>query len=123
LPYKWAIGQGKSEFRNNGMKFYNPIYFGDTVKKPDKIRRRLQHGKCTFGIYLLLWDEESARLELYNSAVLLQPFFQKKELFVIGIANGEEEGISLIQRIVDKSVKQLGCVDLATVLFGEEVRE
>lgn len=107
-----------SALRKEGtVKFYKPLYIGDAVRKPDRIKRKLRRGKLTPGIYVLLWDGENSRLEMYNSLMLQQPYYKDQELYVIGIASGEDEGLQLIARMAEESWKKTGKVDFAASLF------
>lgn len=102
----------------NGMDFYKNLYMDETLKNPNKIKRKLAYGKFMPGIYVLAWSSGLNRLELYTSAMLLQWYYKENPPCIVGIASGQETGISMIQQIAEESLDTLGRVDFAAYLFG-----
>ena len=103
------------------MKFYKNLYIGDTIKKPNKVKRKIRHHAKQLKVYVILLASGSNQLEICHSIVLEQPYYRNKENapYVIGIAGNYEEAVTLVCRIVEEAVAQNGNADLKGYLFPE----
>lgn len=104
------------------MKFYKNLYIGDTIKKPNQIKRRMKYHAKQLKIYVIILCSGNDQLEICHSMLLRQPFYKKKENepFVIGIAGNYEEAVELVCRITEEAVVQNGNADLKRYLFPED---
>lgn len=86
------------------MRWYENLYFGEGAKKDGvRIVKRLQAGKLQPDVYVItLAANEQNLLDIYPSYVLLQPYYQKQDLLVIGLAAGRKEAQELVAKIVDE---------------------
>lgn len=84
------------------MKWYQQLYVGDNAKrKKDKIIEKIKKNKWQRDIYVIaLSSNPENLLDIYPAKVLLQPYFQKQDIWILGIAKGYEEGIEGAGRIV-----------------------
>ena len=101
------------------MKFYKKLYIGDTIKNPDKIKRKLKKYAKLTNIYVIAYMEKDRRIEIFHSIMLQQPYYKDNPPYVIGIAGSKEEANNLICRITEEAVRQTETADLITYLFGE----
>lgn len=103
------------------MRFYKNLYVGDTIKKPNKIKRRLKNHAMQLKIYVIILSRGADQLEICHSILLGQPFYKKKENrpFVIGIAGDYDEAVELVCRIATEAVEKNGNADLKRYLFPE----
>lgn len=101
------------------MKFYKQLYIGDTIKDPNKIKRKLKHHAKQLKVFVILLASENEQLEICHNMLLLQPYYKKKENepYVIGIAGNYEEAVALVCQITEEAVKQNGNADLKRYLF------
>lgn len=106
----------------NTMKFYKNLYIGDTVKKPDKIIRKLKKYAKLNNIWLITYAEESKRLEIYHCLMLQQKYYKQNPPYIVGIAGSQEEANQIICRIAEESVRQTAAADLALYLFPDEAQ-
>ena len=67
-----------------------------------RICRRI--GKTQLGIYLISLSCTSDQLDIFHCALLKQKYFDKKALQVVGIAEGREEAIFLVQQMLQDTV-------------------
>lgn len=104
----------------NIMKFYKNLYVGDTVKKPDKIKRKLKKYAKLNNVYLIAYMTENRRIEIYHSLMLQQYYYKENPPYIIGIAGSREEAARIICRIAEEAVNKTGKADLAAYLFPEE---
>lgn len=103
------------------MKFYKNLYIGDTIKEPDKIKRKLRRHAKQLKIFVLLLASGDDQIEICHNTLLAQPYYKKKENepFVIGIAGSYEEAVALVCQITKEAVAQNGNADLKQYLFPE----
>ena len=92
------------------MKWYNKLYLGENaMKRKRKIINNIRFNKPQLGVYVItLPANEKNSLDIYPSNVLLQKYFRKRDLTVVGIAEGREESLMLMQRIVMDCYNQTG---------------
>lgn len=84
------------------MKWYNELYVGqNALKTKHKIIKKAIRNKPQIGVYLItLPINENNSLEIYPSYILLQKYYKKKNLFVVGISIGKEEALNLVTTII-----------------------
>lgn len=81
-------------------KFYNKLYWGNSVKKRPIVKWKLLHGSGQFGIYCITRATNGIdQLDIINSAFLKQSYFRNHPAFVYGIAGGYEEAVDIVLRI------------------------
>lgn len=102
------------------MKFYKNLYIGDTVKKPDKIIKKLKNYKKLLRIYVIVYAREKKQLEIYHSLMLQQWYYKDNPLEILGIAGSQEEAFELIRRITQESVDATGQADLTAYLAAKD---
>lgn len=103
------------------MKFYKNLYIGDTVKKPDKIIKKLKKYKKLPGIYVIVCDGEHRQIEIYHSLMLQQWYYKENPPAVLGIAGSQEEAFTLIQKITQEAMEATGQADLNTYLGVDDM--
>lgn len=103
------------------MKFYKKLYIGDTIKKPNKVKRKLKNHAKQLKIYVIILSTGTDQLEICHSMLLGQPFYKEKDNipFVIGIAGNYDEAVGLVCRIATEAVAKNGNADLKHYLFPE----
>lgn len=99
------------------MTFYKNLYIGDTVKKPKKAIKKLKRHKKQPWLYVIACDRETARLTVYHSLMLLQWYYKENPpACIVGIANGREEALALIEKIVQDAIAATGKLSLVEYL-------
>lgn len=101
------------------MKFYKKLYIGDTIKNPDKIKRKLKKYAKLTNVYVIAYMEMDRRIEIFHSMMLLQPYYKDNPPYVIGLAGSIEEANNLICRITEEAVRETETADLIAYLFGD----
>ena len=101
------------------MKFYKELYVGESIKNPRKIKRKLNTNAGLVGIYVITLCSGPDQLEIYSSAVLMQPFYRHAPLYVIGIAGSYEEAVGIVTKIAEQSYEKNGDCDLKKYLLDE----
>ena len=72
------------------MKFYRRLYVGPSIRNVNKIKWKLLTGR--------------GQLDIFHCALLKQKYFDKKALQVVGIAEGREEAIFLVQQMLQDTM-------------------
>ena len=101
-------------------QFYKNLYVGDSIKNPRKIKRKLNTNAGLVGVYVITLCNGPDQLEIYSSAVLMQPFYRHAPLYVIGIAGSYEEAVAIVEKIAIQSYEQNGDCDLKKYLLDED---
>lgn len=101
------------------MKFYKNLYVGDTIKNPDKVKRKLKRHAKQLKIYVIILSSGKDQLEICHSMLLGQPFYKDKDNipYIIGIAGDYDEAVGLVCRIAAESAAKNGDADLKRYLF------
>lgn len=83
------------------MKYYCNLYMSEKLgsKKADIISK-LENNAFQFEKYLIVLARGNQNhLEIFNAVLLLQKTISKEDIFVVGIANGYEESLELVEKI------------------------
>ena len=92
------------------MKWYNNLYVGENAKRrKHKIMMRAMRNKPQIGIYMItLPVNEANSLEIYPSYILLQKHYRKKNMMIVGISQGYEEALQVMQEIIMDCYRETG---------------
>ncbi len=92
------------------MEWYNNLYIGKNAKRrKHKIIMRVIRRKPQIGIYLItLPVNEANSLEIYPSYILLQKYYRKKKMMVVGISEGYDEALQIMQDIIMDCYNETG---------------
>ena len=99
------------------MKFYKNLYVGDTVKKLEKVKWKLKHHAGQLNIYVITVAEGNDQLEFYHCAFLKQKYYRKHSPYIIGIAAGFEEALSIIEQITQECFTATGTGNIKEYLL------
>ena len=104
------------------MRYYRRLYWGEGLeKKKEKIIRRLNTGRLQRDIHVLVLPEQGTnQLEIYNATLFLQPDFPNDDFFVVGIVRGYEAALELVEEITGEVYKKTGGADIRTYLLERE---
>lgn len=99
------------------MKFYKNLYIGDTVKKPERLIKKLKRHKFKPGFFVIAYMRDTARLEICSSLLLAQWYYRENPPgCIVGLANGQDEAFALIERIAGEALAATGEVSLVAYL-------
>lgn len=102
---------------NRRMKFYKNLYIGDTVKKPERLIKKLKRHQCKPGFFVIAYMKDTARLEICSSALLAQWYYKENPpACVVGLANGKEEALALIEKMAEDALAVTGNASLVEYL-------
>lgn len=111
------------------MKWYRKLYFGESAKESKyKMLAKVSFRRFSSDTFLItLSDNPDNLLDMFSANMLNQPYFKKKngintkEMYVVGMAKGYEEGLEVIRNIIDDVYQQTGTFDIPGCLrFGQK---
>lgn len=104
------------------MKFYKNLYVSESLTdKKDEIIQKLKQKKIQFNCYIILLTENPEnQLEFYDSLMLKQKNFKKDHLFVVGIAKGYDEALSVIKEITEDTYQAQHNADIRKFIINNE---
>lgn len=105
------------------MKWYRKLYLGENAAKSKyKVFSRVRSNKFSYDTYLItLSSNNDNLLDIIPANMLLQPHFKKnrKDIYVVGIADGKDEAFMVVKDIIDDVYSNTGAFDIRGYLhFG-----
>lgn len=95
-------------FMKKRLIFSENLYLGDGValSKLGKLKRKLFYKPFWAGVYLItLSHNPSDQLDLLDCKQLVQHYYDKQTLYVVGIATGYEEALTVVEQITADCLK------------------
>lgn len=113
------------EFQEPEMnRFYKYLYWDEKIpdKKKNRIRRRLKFCRRARPYYVLTLCKGADQLEIYNSLILLQPYYRKNQRLIIGIAASYHGALGLVRQIAGECYAENKNADLKKYLAEKQGR-
>ncbi len=82
------------------MKFYRRLYVGESIRKVHKVKWKLCVGAGQFRVYLITLSNTTDQLDIFHCAMLKQKQFDRKSLYVVGIAGDKGEAYQLVGKML-----------------------
>ena len=81
------------------LKWCKDLRIGEGVKKADKIRRKLNHGKIVPGVYLITFSENPRNLlEIIPALTIIQ----QSAADIFGLAGDKDEAVDMVVEIIQE---------------------
>lgn len=96
---------------NPKLQYRPELYLGEGISKSnlDKIKAKLEKRPLLCGVYLLtLSHNPSDQLDIIQARQLVQDYYRKYPLYVIGIASNHEEAVTMVEKIVQECLQVRG---------------
>ena len=93
------------------INFASHIYVGDSIDRTnlDKIKNKIQTNPLFTDYYFIMpASNPDEQLDILNTRQLIQPFYQKVDFYVLGIARNYQEALSLIQQMTNDCLQARG---------------
>ena len=100
------------------MKFYKYLYIGDTVKEPQKIKRKLKTHAGVF-VYVICIAPGDDYLEIFHSSYLKQKYYRYHPPVGVGIASDYDEAVEIVVQITRECLNATGECNLKEYLKGK----
>jgi len=93
------------------LQYHHRLYLGESISesKLDKIKKRLQKYPLLSNVYLITVSRNPVdQLDIFDAKQLVQNYYRKHPIYVIGIASDYNEALSVIETIVQECLKERG---------------
>ena len=92
------------------MVFVKKLIVGESLKnKKQKIMWKIRHNSGMFDVFVItLSSNKDNLLDIINSSVLMQKYYPKDNMIIVGIAKSYDEAVDIVGRIVEKVYKETG---------------
>lgn len=104
------------------MKYYRNLYVSEGLKKKkDKVIRRLERRKIQPDLHVILLPQcDHNQLEIVNAMYLLQPGYPREDRLVVGIADGWDSAVELVELISREVYEATGDLQLREYIQMKE---
>ena len=90
-------------------------------EKKEKIIRKLRQNRLQPQVYVIeLSQGEQNHLEFFSSILLKQRVYRNSGLFVVGIAAGYDEALTVTTRIADHVYRETGGTDIRRFILDRQ---
>lgn len=96
------------------MKWYKDLYVGESIsEKSAEIKWKILHNAGQIQIYVIsMAEREGDLLDIIPAVQLMQKYYPKKDLFILGLAKGWEEATEVAASIVMEVYEHTGSFDV-----------
>ncbi len=105
-----------------GMKFYCDLYVSECwQEKKERIIKRLKQNRLQPQVYVIALSQgKQNHLEFFSSVLLKQHIVRDAGLFVVGIADGYDEALSIITAVTDQIYKETADADIRRFILNRQ---
>ena len=86
------------------MKFYDDLYVGESIKKVNNVKWKLRTGAGQFQIYIISLSHSSDQLDIFHCSILKQKHFNRKDLYIVGLASSKPEAWQLVGKMLADTI-------------------
>ena len=103
------------------MRWYEDLYVGyNLLDKKRQVIRKIKNGKPQLNKYVItLPQNDYDTLEIYPSNILNQKWYQDSDIVVVGITEGMEEAMDMIQLIIMDCLNDTGEVKVKKYIMSK----
>ena len=104
------------------MRWYEDLYAGESIRhKTEKIKWKIRHNAGQIHIYVItLASNPQNLLDIIPAQELMQKWYPKRDLYVVGLAHGYEEALEVVTQIIDEVYQQTGGFAVAAYLHNKK---
>ncbi len=104
------------------MEFYRGLYISETLERQkERIIRKLKKNQFQPNLYILVLAQgKQNHLEFFSALLLKQHIFENMPLFIVGIADGYDEAVSLVVEITKEVYQKTKGCDLREYILKNQ---
>ncbi len=104
------------------MKWYENLYEGESVRhKIEKVKWKIRHNAGQINIYVIaIASNPQNLLDIIPASELMQKGYPKKDIYIIGLAQGMGEAHEVIKEIIDEVYQNTGGFEIAPYLKSKK---
>lgn len=103
------------------MKFYRHLYVSESIRNPEKVKWKLRANAGQFSIYIIALAKSDDQLDIFHCALLQQKFYDKEDLFIVGLAASYTEAVDMVVAMTEKVVRETGGADIKKIYSGAQI--
>lgn len=86
------------------IKWYKNLYTDELAKKKEeKLKKTLEKGKVSIGVYVIsLATNRDNLFDIIGANELLFRHYKNNDIYVVGLAYGKENAIMVVQNIIEE---------------------
>ena len=86
------------------------LYVGEKLKKKQKkVIQSINNQKITFGVYCIAFASHPDNLfDIMDANELMFPHYRRSDICIVGLANGKDEAIGLVQDMLMEVYRETG---------------
>lgn len=102
------------------MRWYDDLYVGyNALDNKKDIIRKIKKGKLQINKYVIaLPFNDYDVLDIYPSYVLTQTWYRKSDMVIVGIAEGMEETLDMMQLVIMDCLNETGGVNVKEYILN-----
>ncbi|MFQ9515140.1 MAG: hypothetical protein ACLRZ9_04850 [Eubacterium sp.] len=103
------------------MRWYDDLYVGyNLLDRKRQIMRKIKNGKVQFNKYVIaLPFNDYDVLDIYPSNILIQKWYKDSDMVIVGIAEGMEEAMDMMQLIIMDCLNATGDVKVKKYILEQ----
>lgn len=107
------------------MRWYNDLYVGyNALDNKKDIIRKIKKGKIQNNKYVIaLPFNDYDVLDIYPSYVLTQKWYRESDIVIVGIAEGTEETLDMLQLVIMDCLNETGEVNVKKYILSKMNRD
>lgn len=92
------------------MIWYRKLYIGEGIgKKASKVKWKIKHNAGQIDVYVVaLAANKNNLMDIIPAVAMLQKYYPKKDMFIIGLARGYQEAVYMVSDIVQEVYENTG---------------
>lgn len=96
------------------MQFMGSLYVGEKLSSTEyKIVEKVHKGKVVPNLYLIvLSNNPDNMLDVIPEKEIMQKYYPKDGMRIVGIAEGKKEAFGLVQVMIEESLSETGSADV-----------
>ena len=104
------------------MKYYHNLYLSEGFHdKKEKIIEKIEGSQIQLNKYLVVLSKSDVNhLEFFDSVLLKQKVFSQEELFIIGIADGYDCALKMVEKITQDVYDKTKGTDIRSYLLENQ---
>ncbi len=90
------------------IKWADKLYLGDSIKgRKTKVMRAVEANKLAFSVFCITYAVNPGNLlDIINANELSFSYYQKQEIYVIGLAGSKSEALELVRSMIEDMYRE-----------------
>lgn len=92
------------------IRWADKLYLGESIEsRKKKVMKSVENGKLTFAVFCITYASNPDNLlDIINANELSFPYYQKREMYIIGLAGSKSEARELVRGMIEEIYRETG---------------